>query len=404
MRLPWIQGEVGLSGDAEAETTRPAGAPYPMPPIPQFRQGAAIAKGFAALGIQSFPQPLAINTTEYKGRSKCLYDGWCDAGCPIGALVNPLAIYIPVARAAGAEFRSYSTVISIVTDAKGESAKGVTYRDEQGDLHFQPSSVIILASFVYETPRLLLNSATSRHPAGLANSSDLVGRYIMTHPSYYLYTLLSEETQPWEGVTGGSLASQDGYNPKRKSDAFGSYSLVGGGNAVKPNDLIGIANVRPDLFGAALDEFMRTASQHLATLITLTESRPLPQNRITLSGQKDEFGAPLAVLTYEYDPDALKINEQAATTVENVFKAAGGSAVYRSPLVGQHLMGGAIMSTDPAKSVTDSYGRTHDIPNLFIAGPSLFPTSGGVNPTFTIHALALRAAEHMLSQWSSLVA
>ena len=67
-----------------------------------------------------------------------------------------------------------------------------------------------------------------------------------------------------------------------------------------------------------------------------------------------------------------------------------------------HSMGGAIMGASPGSSVTNSYGQTHDVPNLFIAGSSLFPSTGGVNPTFTIHALAMRSAKHMLSQWSSL--
>lgn len=397
-----IQSEIGISGDAEAETTRPAGAPYPMPPIPQFAQGKILAKGFASLGIGCFPQPLAINTVEFKGRNECLYDGWCDAGCPIGALANPLAFYIPAARAAGAEFRAYSTVTKILTDSAGGKASGVVYRDGRGEFHFQPASAVILASFAIQTPRLLLNSATNRSPAGLANSSDTVGRYITTHASIYVYGLFNEDTEPYKGVTGGSLASQDGYSPKQKSNAFGSYTLLGGGASLKPNDLIGIAGTRPELFGAALDDFMQNASHHIGVMTTLTETRPLPQNRVTLSHKTDQFGLPLPTVTHEYDSDSLTNNATAAKVAGDVFSAAGATQIWNGQMVGQHIMGGTIMGSDPTKSVTNGYGQTHDVPNLFIAGTGLFPTIGAANPTYTVHALALRTAEHLLSQWSSI--
>ena len=93
-----IQAEVGLSGDAEAEKWRPPGEKYPMPPTPVFTQGRVIEKGFQALNMSAAPIPLAINSVPYKGRRACLYDGWCDAGCPIGALANPLVTYLAWAR------------------------------------------------------------------------------------------------------------------------------------------------------------------------------------------------------------------------------------------------------------------------------------------------------------------
>jgi choline dehydrogenase-like flavoprotein len=72
-------------------------------------------------------------------------------------------------------------------------------------------------------------------------------------------------------------------------------------------------------------------------------------------------------------------------------------------MVGMHLLGGACMGRDPAQSVTDAFGAIHDIPNLFIGGPSLFPSSGAVNPTFTASALAHRAAAHLIERWADRV-
>ena len=85
-----VQSEIGISGDADAELGRPNGAPYPLPPLPVFAQGRVLQKGFEKAGLTTGPLPLAINSQPYKGRRACLYDGWCDAGCPIGALGNPL--------------------------------------------------------------------------------------------------------------------------------------------------------------------------------------------------------------------------------------------------------------------------------------------------------------------------
>lgn len=96
-----IQREVGISGDAEAEVWRPPGEPYPMPPLKLFGQAMLISKGFSELGLRASPLPMGINSVPYNGRPACLYDGWCDAGCPILALANPLALYLPQAQQAG---------------------------------------------------------------------------------------------------------------------------------------------------------------------------------------------------------------------------------------------------------------------------------------------------------------
>jgi choline dehydrogenase-like flavoprotein len=83
-------------------------------------------------------------------------------------------------------------------------------------------------------------------------------------------------------------------------------------------------------------------------------------------------------------------------------KAAGAHDVWINPKANQHIMGGVIMGADEKRSVTNGYGQTHDVSNLVILGSSIFPTSGAVNPTFTIHALTLRTAEHVINDWSNI--
>ena len=154
------------------------------------------------------PMPLAILTAPYKGRSPCIWDGWCDAGCPIGALANPLVEYFPRATAAGARMQADSHVTRVLTNKKGDRATGVEYVDANGERQVQHADAVVLAAFTIESTRILLNSRTNRHPNGLSNSNDMLGRYLMTHPSVYLFGMFEEETESYMGVTGGHLFNQ----------------------------------------------------------------------------------------------------------------------------------------------------------------------------------------------------
>lgn len=393
-----IQAEVGISGDAKAETWRPPGAPYPMAPLPVFAQGEVIRKGFKALGMHTAPIPVAINSSRFGKRKSCLYDGWCDAGCPIGALANPLVTYLPKAFAAGAEIRHRATVTRVLHDGSGRRATAVEYLDPSGARHQVQGGQIVLAAFTVQNARLLLNSRSNRYSAGLGNENDLVGRYLMTHPATSIYGLFAEETQPALGVTGGQLICHDRYADKRPDNKrYGSYQWLIA-NAVKPNDLLGIANSRPDIYGTALDPFMHRAAKHFGTMVAVGEDIALPDNRVTLAQQKDAAGMPLAQCTHNIGATTAAMNEAAVAEGLKIFKASGAEEAWAGPRAGMHIMGGTVMGRDSATSVTDSYGRCHDLDNLFIAGPGLFPSSGAVNPTFTLHALALRTAEHMLDQ------
>jgi len=392
-----IQSSVGISGDAEKERWRPAGAPYPLGPLPVFAQGAIIRRGFDAMGMHVAPIPVAINSRRTGERAACLYDGWCDAGCPIGALANPLVTYLPRAIAAGTEIRHHAEVEHVLHNRRGDRATGVIYRDSAGQRHRVTAGQIVLAAFSVQNARLLLNSRSDRHPEGMGNNRDQVGRYVMTHPATSIYGLFPDETQPTLGVTGGQLICQDRYADKRPAaDRYGSYQWLIA-NAVKPNDLLGIANSRPDIYGPALEPFMQRAVRHFGTMVAVVEDIAQPDNRITLGDRTDAAGIPLARCRHDIHRLTLKTSEAAEAEGLAIFRAAGADEAWAGPRAGMHIMGGTVMGRDRNTSVTDSVGRCHDVENLFIAGPGLFPSSGAVNPTYTLHALALRTAEHMLA-------
>lgn len=391
-----IQAEVGISGDAANEPWRPEGEPYPMPPLPVFAQGRVIAKGFQALGLRTAPIPMAINSRPYQGRNICLYDGWCDAGCPIGALANPLVTYLPQAFAAGAIIENQATVSRIIHNSSGRKVIGAEYFDAQGQSRVVRATQIVLAAFVVQNARILLNSKSKRYPAGLANKHDQVGRYLMTHPAQTVYGLFADATEPHLGPTGGQLICHEHYQQKRKQDAFGSYQWLIA-NAARPNDLLGIATTRPDIYGAALKPFMVRAAKHFGQMNFVGENLPLAENRIQASAKKDQYGMPLATTRHNITaPTQALIAKGAAEGVE-IFKAAGASDAWTGPVFGMHLMGGTVMGTHAKHSVCDAFGRCHGLDNLYIAGSGVFPSSGAVNPTFTVHALALRTTEHLLA-------
>ncbi len=260
-------------------------------------------------------------------------------------------------------------------------------------------------AFAVETPRLLLASANNAHPQGLGNSTGLVGRYITTHTAGLVYGMFDEETEPHRGAFGGQLLNQDSYKKTTHAaqGAFGSYQWMIA-QAVRPNDLLGIATTQADLFGAPLLDFMQRAAHGFGGMTAVVEDLPQPQNQVTLQAAKDRYGVPLAKVVHDSHPESVALWRASLVEGKAVLHAAGAHEVWTGPPGRMHIMGGTIMGRTRADSVTNSFGQLHDIPNLVVAGPGLFPTSGGVNPTFTVHALAARSAERMLTHWRAIAA
>ncbi|HEY0746016.1 MAG TPA: GMC family oxidoreductase [Steroidobacteraceae bacterium] len=399
-----VQSDVGISGDAAAEPWRGAGAAYPMPPLRTFAHGDLLARGFRRLGLAAAPMPAAINSQVFKGRTPCLYDGWCDAGCPIGALANPLVTYLGWAQNRGVPVKTSATVSRVLTDRRGHAC-GVEYFSA-GTRYEQRASLVVLAASCIQNPRILLCSGESvrlgagTHP-GLANSSGLVGKFLLSDAMCFAYGLFDEHTEIYRGVNSGQYYHHSGFTEVHRPDIFGAYQWQIA-PAAKPNDIFGIAGTRPELYGEALHAFVRQATEHLAYMVGFAGGVSSASNRVELDAErKDENGLPLARAIYAHDSETLRLVDYVAEQGQAVMQAAGATSRWKGPLVGGHLSGGTIMGTDPARSVCDSYGRSHDVRNLILAGAGLFPQSGGTSPTFTLHALALRSADHIARHWGA---
>ena len=311
-----------------------------------FRNGDIWLKACEQAGIRLVPAAVGMNSIPFKGRPACVYDGWCHVGCPTGALANPLVTYLSDARKAGAEVRPWSAVTRLLTNARGDRVTGVEYYDRQKEKQVQPATVVVLAAWSAQNPRILLNSATGKHPKGLANSSALVGKYMMTHFSSGTWAIFDEDVQNHMGTTGAQYMSYDRYGKTSHKGAFGSTFIVAG-SALKTSDIGGFANARPDLFGPDLHAFMKRAVRGLTRINAFGEALPNIENRIELVGQKDEFGMPMARFIHSYDQDAIGVWNGNFEEGLKIAKAAGATEMWsaRGTMPTIHLMGGTIMGT-----------------------------------------------------------
>ncbi len=390
-----IQADVGISGDAQAEIWRPEGAPYPLPPMKRFAQGRLLAAGFEKLGHPTAPLPVGIVSQDYKGRPACQNDGWCDAGCPIGSLANPLATYQAEAAAAGADIRANATVKRILPASKNRAA-GVVFTDAKQQERRLEAGTVILATSAIQNPRLMLASACPEWPNGAGNAADQVGRNFMLDSLALVYGLFDAETEPHMGVSAGQVTNRVRYAGDRPPGTpFGSYQWQVA-PSMKPSDIFGMAISRADLFGSELSAFVTRASHHIASMVAMIGALPDPTNRVVLSDKRDHFGVPLARVEHKVDDATMTLWSHCKDEGVAVMKAAGATESWTGPYNAGHLIGGTLMGDDPATSVTDSFGRVHGIDNLVLAGSGLFPTSGGISPTYTLLAVAMRSVGVLL--------
>ena len=176
-----VEWEIGVSGLAGASPFDPPRTkPYPMPPLPVKSSGVLLERGARKLGLHPFPAPMAINSQPYRGRPACVHCGFCHGfACEVTAKASTLTTVIPEAEATGrCEVRPDSYVVRIETNARDARPASRTSIGDQRE-HFQTARAVVVCANGAETPRLLLMSASAQFPHGLANSSGLVGKYLM---------------------------------------------------------------------------------------------------------------------------------------------------------------------------------------------------------------------------------
>jgi choline dehydrogenase-like flavoprotein len=393
-----VDAFIGVSG-VDGDTAYPDGLEYPLPPHPLGKPGMKAAEAANKLGWHWWPGTNAIPSQKNKTLEQCGRWGVCEWGCPQGAKASFDLIYMPQAQQAGAQVQTGARVRRIRIDDTGQ-ATGAEWIDRDGTVHFQPAKSVVLCANGIGTPRLLLLSADERHPDGLANSSGLVGKNLMLHPNCTAVGYYEENLESWRGPAGQLIHSMQFY------DTDTSRGFVRGAKLhalPTPGPLNTIETHRQldfdELWGPAVHDVARASSNGILWAANV-EDLPEEHNRVTLSTEEfDSDGLPAPKVEYRVSENTRKILKYTVERMVELHKAAGAKQIITQELwVDQpgHLLGTARMGDDPATSVVDSFGRSHDVDNLYIADGSIFVTSGSANPTCTISALALRVGRKVV--------
>ena len=395
-----MMGVAGLAGD-------PGCPPHelPLPPVPLGTLGETVAAGFNELGWHWWPSDSAIATEPYDGRDKCVNLGPCSSGCAQGAKASTDITYWPHALRAGVELRTRCRVREITVNDRG-MATGVIYYDEHGNEHEQLAEVVIVACNGVGTPRLLLNSTSARFPNGLANSSGLVGKNLMLHAMAVTRGTFAKPLQGYSSPTGCALWSKEFYETDLDRGFARGYTMeIVRGNGPVATALMGMATGSLP-WGEGYHAAFAEQFDKSATIVAVCEDLPEEHNCVTLDPELvDSNGIPAARINYQLGDNSRKMLEHAGQRGQEVLRAAGAVAVaptMTSGVASGHCMGTARMGTDPERSVVNEWGRSHDVRNLFIVDSSVFVTSGGVNPTSTLQAVALYVADSIKSRLANL--
>jgi choline dehydrogenase-like flavoprotein len=396
-----VESMLGVAGTPDSPFDPPRG-PYPNPPIEFSCAVQQVKVGCDNLGLHTAHAPMAVLTRPTETRMPCNYCGGCWYGCFMDALSNMGNTYLPLATQAGAQIRARCTVARVVIDRSGKRATGVEYFDETGTLQMQPARAIAVCGNGVETPRLLLLSATPDHPNGLANSSGLVGRYFSGHTWVNAYALFEQRVDAYRAPNIGGLV-QDFYAHDDSHNFVGGY-LIALRNAEGGPLVFRGRWLRPrGLFGEALVREMNETFGHSVNISAYGEQLPNENNQVSLdSTVKDSFGLPVPRIRTVLGSNEKRMQAHMGWTLKSILDAAGaydiGVQAFDS-IMGTHLLGTCRMGADPKTSVTDPFGRAHDLTNLFIADGSLFPCGTPANPTLTILALATRVALGMVGRF-----
>ncbi len=339
---------------------------------------------------------MAINSGDYDGRVACQQTGFCFQGCKWGAKWSAAYTDIPRGEATGnLEVRERAHVLKIEHNEAGK-VTGVVYADADGNQHMQKARAVCVAGNSFESPRLLLNSATTMFPDGLANSSGQVGRNYMRHMTGSVYAVFEKPVKMWRGTTmAGIISDEAGHDPSR--GFVGGYEM----ETLALGLPFMAAFLDPGAWGreftSALDSY-----ENMAGMWLVGEDMPQETNRVTLNHSvKDQYGLPVPNVHFDDHPNDIAMRNHAYRQGTAVYEAVGATRTFPTPpYPSTHNLGTNRMSENPRDGVVDRWGRTHDIPNLFISDGSVFTTGAAENPTLTIIALAIRQGDYIAGELS----
>ncbi len=361
---------------------------YPYRAHPVNAAGMILAKGCEAMGMAWTPTPLATVSAPRGKSPPCVYRGFCRFGCSTNAKQSALVVWIPRAISAGAEIRDLAMIGRVETNPEG-LATGVHYTRE-GTWRFQKAKNVVVAGYAVETPRLLLMSASDAFRDGLANSSGLVGKNLMTQPNQAVFGEVEEEIR-WSKAPPSTTITEH-WNYDDRKDFHGGYCWMGQGPL--PIEWASIQAGSRGLWGETLVNEMKNYN-HAVGVKMVGEAMPDENNRVTLADETDAYGLPITRIHYAWTDNDRALISHGLDQMEQSMQAAGVRKTFRQQQDANHLGGTARMGDDPRTSVVDADCRSWDVRNVWVCDGSVFPTVGGVNPSLTIQAVALRTADRI---------
>lgn len=419
---------IGLFGTQEGILNEPDGIFMP-PPKPRGYE-LLVKKACDKLKIPMIPSRLSILTQAHNGRPACHYCAQCNRGCSTYSNFSSPPVLIKPAQSTGrCELILNAMAREVTTDASGK-ATGVLYVDTQTlqENHIS-AKVVVLAASACETARILLNSKSALHPDGLANSSGVVGKYLMDSTGAalagFIPKLVDYIPHNEDGTGGMHMYVPWWGNEKKLPFPRGYHIEVWGGRGMPSygfgsqiqlvNGFLGIADGQPRAqggggYGQQLKQDYRRLYGAVVGFSGRGEPVAREDNYCEIdSDVVDKYGIPVLRFRYKWSEYELLQAKHMMDTFEQIIHQMGGQVVgpipgraenYGLALPGQiiHEVGVARMGKDPKKSALNAYCQAHDVPNLFVADGASFVSNADKNPTWTILALSWRTSEYIVDQ------
>lgn len=389
---------MGVAGEPGPYPEDKPSQPYPMPPMELSWNLVQLKEWADKSGTAFASTPVCKNTVPYDGRRACIRCATCSV-CPTGARYSPDFTLTRLLAGKKIELHDRTLVRKLVphdTQNTVVAAHGV-HQDRPGEVaEYHARTFIVAAGYVWSS-HLLLLSASSRFPNGVANSSGLVGRYMNGHS--FVSSIVELDAELYPGMNEPhSLVSRRFFRCDPK-DFFVRHDFRVWESAHRPALRDGSGAVQ---FGdAVMADWRARGKRGRARVRAYYDVHPDKQSSLTLDpARKNRHGDPMPVVSHKLDAASESRDERTRQVIGQRFldlaKHNNGTIVStQHSTYLDHPAGGCRMGIDPNESVTDSYGRTHDHPNLFVVGAPTCPTGGCANGTLTFVALTLRSAEQI---------
>ncbi|QLF93974.1 GMC family oxidoreductase [Pseudomonas sp. ABC1] len=391
---------------------------YPLPALEAGLAGELFGEAARGLGYHPYTIPMARASRAYTNPAgvtfgDCQYCGFCGGyGCEVNAKGSPHHTVIGQARqAANFELRPNAWVSRIVHDAVSRRATGVEYTHlPSGQQYFQPAELVILSAYALNNVHLLLLSGIDR-PYDPATGQGVVGRNYAYQPGTGIGLFFAD--RQFNPFMNGALSSLDDFNANWDFDR-GQIGAVGGSvfyASSGPGLPISAQMLPPGTprWGAAWKREMAYWYPRSMVIGAHTTNPGHRGNYLDLDPTyRDALGQPLLRITYDFTDNERRLTRHAAQVLERLAGGMKPTHQTQPREVGHwsveryqatHNTGGTVMGADPETSVTNKYGQSWALDNLFIAGASLFPHNAAYPPTLLVGALAYHTADAIVRRY-----